>query len=79
MADITEYPSGKTFSFAEIVHGRDSSVRVTDDGLFYAVDLVMVVTGKDRDYAGQIIRSIHPDIFHSKGISPLEAGQKPNL
>jgi hypothetical protein len=44
----------KTISFAEIVHGRDASVRVTDDKLLYAVDLVMVMTGKNRNYAGQV-------------------------
>lgn len=44
----------KTISFAEIVHGRDASVRVTEDNLLYAVDLAMVVTGKDRDHAGQV-------------------------
>jgi hypothetical protein len=35
----------KYFSFAEIIQGRDASVRVTDDGLLYAVDLVKVMTG----------------------------------
>lgn len=35
----------KYFSFAEIIQGRDATVRVTDDGLLYAVDLVMVMTG----------------------------------
>ena len=44
----------KTISFAEIVRGCDASVRVTDDMLIYAVDLAMVVTGKDRDYAAQV-------------------------
>jgi hypothetical protein len=44
----------KSFSFAEIVRGRDASVRMTDDGYLYAVDLVMVVTGKDRDHAAQV-------------------------
>ena len=49
-------PSGsKIMSFAEIVRGREASVRMTDDFLLYAVDLVMVVTGKDRDYSGQVI------------------------
>lgn len=52
-------PSGtKTMSFAEIVRGREASVRMTDDYLLYAVDLVMVVTGKDRDYSGQVIAFI---------------------
>ncbi len=62
---MPEYQTGKIFSFSEIVHGRESSVRVTDDGLLYAVDLAMVVTGKDRDHAGQALRSISNDIFHS--------------
>ena len=35
----------KYFSFAEIIQGRDADVRVTEDGLFYAVDLVKVMTG----------------------------------
>lgn len=53
------------FSFAEIVQGRDSSVRVTDDGLLYAVDLVMVMTGKNRNDAGQAIRNLKEDVFQS--------------
>jgi hypothetical protein len=55
----------KLFSFAEVVKGRDASVRVTDDGLLYAVDLAMVMTGKDRDHAGQAIRSISDEVFSS--------------
>lgn len=35
----------KYFSFAEIVQGRDASVRVSDDGLLNAVELVIVMTG----------------------------------
>jgi hypothetical protein len=46
--------SVKSFSFAEIVRGRDASVRMTDDGYLYAVDLSMVMTGADRNYAGQV-------------------------
>ena len=41
----------KTFSFSEIVHKRNSSVRMTNDGFLYAVDLVMAVTGHSRDQA----------------------------
>jgi hypothetical protein len=44
----------KTISFAEIVQGRDASVRMTDDHLLYAVDLAMVGTGKSRNYSGQV-------------------------
>jgi hypothetical protein len=36
----------KLISFAEIVQGRDASVRITEDNLIYAVDLVCVVTGE---------------------------------
>lgn len=53
------------FSFAEIVQGRDASVRVTHDGLLYAVDLVMVVTEKNRDEAGMVLRRIPEDVFLS--------------
>lgn len=44
-----------TISFAEIIHGRDSTVRVTHDRMIYAVDLVMVMNGSDRRYAAQVI------------------------
>ena len=44
----------KCISFDEIVQGRDANVRVTDDGYLYAVDLSMVMTGADRNYAGQV-------------------------
>jgi len=40
----------KFISFAEVVQGRDAFVRVTPDGLLYAVDLVMVMTGKKHEY-----------------------------
>ena len=59
----------KYFSFAEIVQGRDSSVRVTPDGLLYAVDLVMVMTGKSRDDAGKVLRRLTDDIFQSDKMS----------
>lgn len=59
----------KYFSFAEIVQGRDASVRVTPDGLLYAVDFVMVVTGKSRDDAGWTLRNIPEDKFSSVKIT----------
>ena len=36
----------KVMSFAEVVQGREASVRVTHDGFLYAVDLVKAITGK---------------------------------
>ncbi len=38
----------KAMSFAEIIQGRNATVRVSNDGLLYAVDLVMVMTEKDQ-------------------------------
>jgi hypothetical protein len=59
----------QTISFDEIVKGRDSTVRVTDDQLLYAVDLVMVMTGQARDHAGKTIRNISDAVFHSENFS----------
>lgn len=46
MMSLVSPGAQKYFSFAEIIQGRDAVVRVTPDGLLYAVDLVMVMTGK---------------------------------
>ena len=43
---VIQSSNQKVMSFAEVVQGRDASVRVTQDGYLYAVDLVMVMTGK---------------------------------
>lgn len=45
------------------MHGRDATVRITEDGLLFAVDLVMVVTGKHRDDAGLALRRLPEEIF----------------
>jgi len=58
-------PVPKSISFDEIVKGRDATVRITEDGLLYAIDLVMVVTGKNRNEAGEAIRRIPEDLFSS--------------
>jgi hypothetical protein len=55
----------KLFSFAEVVKGCDASVRVTDDSLFYAVDLAMVISGKDRNNAGRDLRDLPDAVFQS--------------
>ena len=56
-------PTTQHMSFAEIVQGRDSNVRMTHDGLIYAVDLVMAVTGKNRNDSAKDIRNIDPSSF----------------
>jgi hypothetical protein len=55
--------SNKYFSFAEIVKGRNASVRVTEDMMFWAVDYAMVVTGKDRGDAARTLRDLSEEIF----------------
>lgn len=44
----------KVMSFAEIVQGKEALVRVTADGMLFAVDLVMAVTGKNNSNANQV-------------------------
>jgi hypothetical protein len=53
----------KTLSFDEIIPGN--SVRVTEDGMIYAVDLTMVITGKSRDQAGLALRNLSEETFQS--------------
>ena len=45
--------------------GRDATVRVTPDKLLYAVDLVMVMTNKDRDQAAMVLRRLSEKLFSS--------------
>jgi len=56
-------PGLKCFSFTELVKDRGATVRVTDDGLLYVVDLVVVVTGKDIDHASQLLRIVPKELF----------------
>jgi len=48
----------QSISFAEIIRGRDSTVRVTHDHLIYAVDLVIVVSDLERNQAGLALRRV---------------------
>ena len=57
---------GNSISFAEIVKGRDSTVRVTVDGLIYAVDLVMVMTGKSNNESNECLRELNPSLFNKE-------------
>lgn len=62
MSAVAVKNAAKTISFSEIVRGRDANVRVTGDNLLYAVDLAMVVTGKHRNYAGQVKSATFPSL-----------------
>jgi len=54
----------RTIAFDELVPGSDG-VRITEDGLIWALDLVMVVTGKNNNEAGEVLRRLKHDIFDS--------------
>lgn len=62
---VTKQPASvtKTISFAEIVKDRNAEVRVTADGLLYAVDLTAVMIGKDNEYSALVLRRLSPDEF----------------
>lgn len=53
-------------SFAALVQGRDSSVRVTEDGLGDVVDVVMVVTGKNCNHSNEVLRNLKPSLFDNE-------------
>jgi GTPase SAR1 family protein len=69
-------PLPKSISFDEIVQGRDASVRITVDGLIYAIDLVMVVTGKGRDHSGKTLRDLPEEVFPSEKFYERNVGGK---
>jgi hypothetical protein len=69
----------KLFSFAEVVPGCDASVRVTDDGLMVAVDLVMVASGKNKNDAGKDLRELKEDIFPAANFAVRTLAGKGNV
>ena len=69
-------PTTQHMSFAEIVQGRDSNVRMTHDGLIYAVDLVMVMTGLSRDVSGKTLRRLEDDVFASDKMSERQLSNR---
>jgi hypothetical protein len=69
---------GGVFSFSEIVQGRDAGVRVTPDGLLYAVDLTMVVTGSNRDDSGKALRRLSDENFSSDKLTERNTGGSGN-
>ena len=56
-------PLTLSLNLDEIVAG--GSVRVTNDGLLYAVDLVMIISDKNRDEAGMVLRRLPEEVFAS--------------
>lgn len=56
----------KYFSFADIIKDRDANVRITDDDLLYASDVVMVVTGKNCNHSNAVLRELDSSSFCNK-------------
>ena len=48
----------QTISFPDAIKDRDSSVRVTDDGMLIAQDFASVLLGKDKGEAGHVLNRI---------------------
>ena len=65
-----------SLSLEEILPG--GSVRFTDDGMLYAVELVMVITGKNRDEAGMVLRRLPKDIFNLAKLIERNTGGRGN-
>ena len=51
-------------SFAAIVKGKNTNVRVTADNLILASDLVMVLTGKNCNDSNECLRDLCPSLFN---------------
>ena len=54
--------SMRVFNFKELV--PNGHVTVTEDGMLYAVELVMLVTGKDRVHANSTLYGIKEEHFN---------------
>ncbi len=66
----------KAIYLADYLGIADASVRVTDDGLFYAVDLVAVVAGKDGHYAAKTIRDLSEDVFSKNNFQERQLSKR---
>jgi len=63
---VDEVQNTKYVSFAEIIQNRESNVKVSPDGLIHAVDLVMVMTGKNRNHSNETLRTMNPSLFNQE-------------
>ena len=57
-----------SISFAELIQGRDSSARVTDDGLVDLVDVVMIITAKNSNHSNEVMRNLKQSLFPNEKI-----------
>jgi hypothetical protein len=72
MPDTLEITSEKSISFSDIVKTNDSYVKVTEDGLLHAADMVHVMTGKKGKRMRRVLRNLKEDIpWHRMASKPL--------
>ena len=64
--------SKPALSFAELVKGRDASVRVLENGAADVVDLVMVATGKDCNQSNELLRDLKQSLFDKERFFTIE-------
>ena len=72
----TKMTTVNRLSLDEIISG--GFIRFTEDGLVYAVDLVMAVTGKNNDDAGKDLRSLPKEIFSPERFTERKTPGKGN-
>ena len=65
-----------SISLEELV--PDGTVRIKDDGLLYAVDFTMLISGKNRDDAAKDLRNIPEDFFPSAKFITRNTGGRGN-
>ena len=53
----------KMISFAEIADNTNSSVRLINERLLVAVDLIVTGTGKNREDSSRVLRDLREDVF----------------
>jgi hypothetical protein len=68
----------KTVSFAHLVKDRDADVRVFENCVVVN-DLIMVMTGKDRNQAGEVLRRLPEEIFSSSKLLEKNIGGSGNV
>ena len=71
-------PTVQAITFEEVIKGRATNVRVTEDGMLWVIDLIMAITGKNRDDAGKALRRVPEELFSSDQMSERKFPGKGN-
>ena len=63
-------------SFDDILKG--CTVRITDDGMLFGVDLTMAITGKNKNESGEVLRNLKEELFLSTKFLERNTGGRGN-